>query len=427
MLCSPLSSRRSREAVFRPARLEFSSFYGPLCNVPVDSSGAATCTTGLLPVGDNLVRVSYYGDQNDSPITQTTVETIKGVPTTSTIAGSQTSVLYGTPVTLAAAVTANIGGGVPTGVVIFSVTCSNANDGFVSLDSAGHATCVTSPDVSVGLHNVSFIYTGDENYAQSTSNTVPLTIQPLGVTPTPTLNPSGGTYNQTFFATIADANTNAAIYYTTDGSVPSMQFGTLYVGPIAVNQTETISAMAIVPGYTNSNVSSAAYNLPPTFSLGLAPLALSLSAGQTATANVTVFSEFGFNGQVSFSCSGAPAGTTCSFSPAALTANPQQMVTTTMTISGGKASALLQTVPSPWRPLTSLAMAGFTFGLLGLRRRRTRWFMLVVLSSGLVLVSACGGGASGSSNHTSITAAVTVTGSSGSIQRSANLTVTYTP
>ena len=89
-------------------------------------------------------------------------------------------------------------------------------------------------------------------------------------------------------------------------------------------------------------------------------------------------------------------------------------------------SRVIQVAPSEWWRFTSLAIIFGAFGL-GLRRRRSPYFMIVLLSSGVLLLSACGGGASGTSPHTPITAAVTVTGTSGSIQSSANLTVTYTP
>ena len=409
--------------------VELSSDYGPLCNVALDSTGTATCTTTLLTLGDNPVRVSYYGDQNDSAVTQSMTETINAIPTTTTLSANQTSVLYGTPVTFTADVTANIGSGIPTGT--FQMPCATTS-GFVSVGSTGQTTCASSGTLLPGTYNLSALYDGDTNYAQSTSNSVALTIQPLGVVATPTFSPAGGTYTQTVQATFADASSGAMIYYTTDGSTPTPLNGDPYEGPITVNQTETIQAIAAVAGYTNSNVASVAYTITPSFTIGVSPQTLSVTPSQSASTTVTLTSEYGFNGPVSFSCSGLPAGTACSFSPATLTGNPQGLATTTMNVSASSATSVVAE-SSHWWPIPFLAV---TFGVFGvdLRRRSRAYLLAMILSAGLVCLTACSGGGSGSGgggggggNQTPVTSTVTVTGASGTIQNTATLTVTYTP
>ena len=68
---------------------------------------------------------------------------------------------------------------------------------------------------------------------------------------------------------LTDATPNSAIYYTTDGSTPSVS-STVYTTPITVNSSITIKAIAIAAGYNQSAVASAAYVItlqPPTPSL----------------------------------------------------------------------------------------------------------------------------------------------------------------
>jgi sugar lactone lactonase YvrE len=84
------------------------------------------------------------------------------------------------------------------------------------------------------------------------------------ITATPTFSPAGGTYTSIQSVTISDTTSGAKIYYTTDGTTPSAG-SNLYSAAISVSSTETIQAIAIATGFSNSAVASAAYtiNLPP--------------------------------------------------------------------------------------------------------------------------------------------------------------------
>lgn len=81
-----------------------------------------------------------------------------------------------------------------------------------------------------------------------------------GQVPQLSFRPAAGTYLSQQHVTITDANTKAKIYYTTDGSAPTAS-SRLYTGPVDVLVTETIKAIAIVPGLENSNVGSAGYTI----------------------------------------------------------------------------------------------------------------------------------------------------------------------
>jgi uncharacterized repeat protein (TIGR03803 family) len=100
------------------------------------------------------------------------------------------------------------------------------------------------------------------------------TITPV-VTPvaaTPVFSPAAGTYSATQTVSISDATAGAAIYYTTNGSAPTAS-STNYTGAITVSNTETIEAIAVASGYSNSPVASATYTItaPPTFCIRVSP------------------------------------------------------------------------------------------------------------------------------------------------------------
>ena len=81
----------------------------------------------------------------------------------------------------------------------------------------------------------------------------------LPTLPTPTFSPVAGSYSSIQSVTITSAN-STAIYYTTDGSTPTTG-STLYTGAISVSTSETIKAIGVATGYSNSAVGSAAYTI----------------------------------------------------------------------------------------------------------------------------------------------------------------------
>src|SRR5206468_8329219 len=76
------------------------------------------------------------------------------------------------------------------------------------------------------------------------------------------------------------ATTGATIYYTTDGTTPTVA-STKYTAAIAVTSTKTIKAIAVAAGFNNSAVASATYTIDASGSVNL-------SGGFTSTANLSL-------------------------------------------------------------------------------------------------------------------------------------------
>ena len=81
-----------------------------------------------------------------------------------------------------------------------------------------------------------------------------------GQTAAPTFSPGGGTYVLPEQVSISDASPGATIYYTTDGSTPTTS-STQYTGPFWIFTTTTVWAIAVAPGWSQSPVAHATYNI----------------------------------------------------------------------------------------------------------------------------------------------------------------------
>jgi chitinase len=68
-----------------------------------------------------------------------------------------------------------------------------------------------------------------------------------------------GTYTSPQSVTISSPK-GAMVYYTTNGTTPTTA-STKYTAGINVSTTETIKAIAVLPGNTNSPLASAAYTI----------------------------------------------------------------------------------------------------------------------------------------------------------------------
>src|SRR5579862_8071445 len=123
-------------------------------------------------------------------------------------------------------------------------------------------------------------------FSQSAVGTAAYTISTQQAA-TPTFSPAGGTYTTAQTVTISDTTSGATIYYTTNGTTPTTG-STKYTAPITVSSSETLEAIAVASGFTQSAVGSAAYTIStqaatPTFS----PAGGTYTTAQTVTISDT--------------------------------------------------------------------------------------------------------------------------------------------
>jgi len=231
----------------------------------------------------------------------------------------------------------------------------------------------------------------------------------------------------------AFSGTNPGCITVIDGSTNS--FTTLIdpnanaPGALAVNPL-TARAYAANIGSNNVTVVSEAVNLPPGFSLSSASASLTVPPGGQKSDTITIAPQNGpFATAVQLSCTvaGSAPVPTCGLSPASVTPGANS-VTSSLTITAPAGAATL--LPSSHgRLLNSLDAVGiplmFAITLVGGSKKQRRWYraLAALLVLFALLPTGCGGN-SGGGTPGPLNFTVTVTGISGTIQRTTQVMVT---
>ena len=116
-------------------------------------------------------------------------------------------------------------------------------------------TVVTGSASPAGIYPLTI--TGTSGSVSETANAT----LALGVVATPVITPGTNTYIGPVSMTITDPTNTAAIYYTTDGSVPTVTPSELYTGTVTLHGSATVNAMAVASGFANSAVATATYTI----------------------------------------------------------------------------------------------------------------------------------------------------------------------
>jgi hypothetical protein len=90
---------------------------------------------------------------------------------------------------------------------------------------------------------------------------------------TPSISKKSGSYNSSFIVRLKSSTRGAAIYYTTDGWTPTVD-SLRYTGPISIDSSTKLQAIAVAPNLQRSLVASAQFTfpMPPASATAAAPL-----------------------------------------------------------------------------------------------------------------------------------------------------------
>jgi len=269
--------------------------------------------------------------------------------------------------------------------------------------------------------------------ALSTNTTNPVTAVTITATVTNTFN---------------SPNTGSVEFYSSDGTTTTdLGTGTLSGGQASISKTfatGSYTVWAVYAGnlflFPSTAQPVALQSVIPTFIVTPTLGSTSVGQGQTAVNAFKVTTVGSYSGTLTFACSGLPANSSCTFSPASLTVGTDAYNTETVNIvtSGSLSASAEHNAPFSKHGATMLAvlLPGAAVLVFGLRRRKyAAWFALAVLA---VLASA---GVTGCNSATtkalltpagSYTVTVTATGTpnvvtpSASIVKTATMTLTVT-
>ena len=242
------------------------------------SGGRSSLSTTTLGVGDHPITAVYIGDSTDagssSPVVTQTVTTAGTAASTTTLSSSINPSTTGQAVTLVATVAGT--GKAPTGTVSF-------RDGDATLSvrplSGGRASLVTS-SLTAGPHSMTAMYSGDSNFATSTSAALTQTVSDPGTTVTKTAvtssaNPAKGGQAVTFTATVSGAGgTPTGTVTFKDGA------SVLAVRPLAGGRS-TLTIRTLSQG---AHTITAVYSGSSSFAASTSqPLSQSVTAGPPAS------------------------------------------------------------------------------------------------------------------------------------------------
>ena len=423
----------------------------------------------ILP-GSYAISAAYPGDSSYGPSSATANFTIAKAPTTTSASVAGLPVQYGNSEQIDADVATTSDGIAPTGTFVFFVDGSPVTSAIPVYESGPYIPNSSPPYawadassstefLSVGQHILTAQYSGDANYAPSTSLPFSIAVTPAVTVITAYANPASVNVNQhvtlgaqlsglgagvspTGTITFLDGTQKltGTVTYTAIGAnlQASMPYTPTTVGVHTISAAYSGDANYLPPGTT---VTGTLTVTGPDFALTSQVPSATVTAGSSATYTIAVTGTNGFNSNVTISCSVAATAAACTpaaTSPVSVGVGATATVTVTTTARG-----FLLPIQTPRRfdvvptPMQLAILAVLLLVLLAFAARTSRHRVLLSLPAAglfffLVLeVAGCGGGggSSGTTGPPPIVGTpaglytVTITGTSGATTHTATTTL----
>jgi hypothetical protein len=403
----------------------------------LNSSGYTENLPVQFPGGVNTIAATYSGDGSFSASASPTTYTLNvtPAPTQMSVPTPVATSLVAIPVDIFSYLTTHVPTGISPGGTIAFFDGATQLPGTVTLtaraggngNNAGAQGDLSVAFSNSGTHNITAKYSGDPNYAASTSPVGAIQVlwqTTLSATPAS----SSVDYGQSVPVTATVTTLSNGPVMT--GSFTSPGATMPYPGTPGVDSkgNQTLSAtFPITPpaagfisisysgdaNYASSNVGTNVNVNLPDFSLSTGSSALAVSSNQeTATTKMTLTPTNSVASTITFDCSAPFFDTSCTVTPAsvALSGQPVQV---TITFAAGGTGATSQVVPkanikrkslvlfwwhSDWWAAgwSMMALTMLTVAFLSRARKYRPYRVRFAASSMLMLAIGCGGGSSSS-------------------------------
>jgi arabinan endo-1,5-alpha-L-arabinosidase len=192
------------------------------------------------------------------------------------------------------------------------------------------------------------------------ANSVPA-VESYSVTPnvaTPVLSMATGSYTGAQTLTISEATSGASIYYTTNGTTPTI-WSTPYAGAITVASSETVAAIAVEAGNNNSPIVSATYTIIPP--VAATPI-FSLTAGNYASAQSLTISDATSNSTIYYTTNGTTPTTASTQYTGAVAVTSSETVEAIAVATGYTSSAVSSAAYTITPPVAAIPVFSLTAG-----------------------------------------------------------------
>ncbi len=414
----------------------------PIGTAPI-VSGVATITTSTLPIGSNQITASTPGDANNNPATSpaTTVTVQKATPTI-TLTSSANPSTPGASVTFTATLPTTV-----TGTVTFTSGATTIGTATVT---NGVATISTS-SLPSGSNTITATYSGDANNntaAASLTQNVGKVASMITLTESTPAELLGTSVTFTAVVTAPSPTpTGTVLFYdgqTQIGSAPLSTNGGVVVTLTSGNAAYSTSSLAtgdhkitaVYSGDNNFSTSTSAPvdNVVEDFTLtnsGATSQQVAPGASGTFNFSLAPVGSSTFVDNVSLAVTGLPEGSTYTLTPNSVAAGGSQA---SLVLAVKTSSSLTAENRAPLNGPGSRHDVPVALGILGLaglgtlrklRRKLPRPLLLLLLMIATLLpvaaLSGCAGGYFAPTDPHTYT--VTVTGTEGTIQHSATVTL----
>jgi hypothetical protein len=396
------------------------------------SAGVASYSTSTLTPGTHQVTAAYSGDAYYNSATTNGVVSVvtQGPDSISLAVQGPATVNTGTPITIIGSLAVGALGPPPTGTVSLldgSTVVGTTNLSGSAPVSVSFTVNTPTQPLAAGTHSFSLKYGGETHWAASASTTSTVTViqtvaaTTTAVSSTQSAAPAGSSVTLT--ATVSSSQSTPAMTGTVqfyDGSTALGMAQTLNSGT-AIYTASSLTAgshtiTAVYSGDANYKAStSAAFTLEiQDFTLQTPTPTLSVNPGGTATLQLQVTAEGGFDAVTKFTCSGVPSATSCTLSPSQVTGSGT--VAATIVTSTGTSAENRSPINKWPRRGGALLVCLVVLILPGSKRRKMFTSLVIVFALLLVSAQGCGGsggsssGGGGSKGTPSGTYTITITG-----------------